>query len=118
MKLKITLASILLLVVFSCKKGANNGPIVGKWRSTQLLLMNAISEPLYVQFNASGTVQSTYFTNCTGYSVTGNDLTLKYTGSSISQVDYTYSIKQDTLTLYPTDATTSCVGCSFSFVKE
>ena len=119
MKLKITLGLILLLFAFSCKKDANGGPIVGKWRTTEMFFtMSSISEPLYIQFISPDKVQSTFFSKCTGYSTNGNELTLKYTGASISQATYTYTIKQDTLILYPDPSSSECSGCNFTFVKE
>jgi hypothetical protein len=115
MKLKITLASILLIFAFSCKKDATNNAIVGKWRTTEILLTANISEPLYIQFIWPGKVQSTYFSKCTGFSINGDNLTLKNTGAAVSQLTYTYSIKQDTLTLYPTDNSSNSY---LTFVKE
>jgi hypothetical protein len=115
MKLKITLASVLLIFAFSCKKEATSNPIVGKWRTTEILFTANISEPLYIQFIWPGKVQSTYFSKCTGFSIDGSDLTLKNTGAAVSQLNYRYSIKQDTLTLYPTD---NSANSDLTFVKE
>jgi hypothetical protein len=120
MKLKITLALILLLSAFSCKKDANGGPVVGKWRTTEIFLMTNISEPLYIQFISPDKVQSTFFSKCTGYSINGDNLTLKNTDAQVSQLNYTYSIKQDTLTLHPSDSSTiaNSNGVDLTFVKE
>jgi len=120
MKLKITLAFILLLSAFSCKKDANGGPIVGKWRTTEIFLMTNISEPLYIQFMSPNKVQSTFFSKCTGYSINGDNLTLKNTGAAVSQLNYSYTIKQDTLTLHPSDSSTSNSSgeANLTFVKE
>lgn len=117
MKLKITLAFILLASAFSCKKEANSDALTGKWRTTEILLTPATNQPLYIQFSWPDKAQSTFFPNCTGYSLNGNNLTLKNTGIAATQVTYTYTIKQDTLTLYPTNSS-DCSGCSFPFVKE
>ena len=116
MKPKITLAFLLLLSIFSCKKDSNNYPLVGKWRTTEILYTAILTEPPYIQFSSAGKVQSTFFFYCTGYSVNGNDLTLKYTGSpSLTQVNYTYTIKGDTLTMR---ADTCSSNCNLTFVKE
>ena len=115
MKLKITLAAILLIFAFSCKKDTTSDAITGKWRTTEILLTDNISEPLYIQFIWPGKVQSTYFSKCTGFSIDGDNLTLKNTGATVSQLNYKYSIKQDTLTLYPTDNSSNSY---LTFVKE
>jgi hypothetical protein len=115
MKPKIILAFILLLSAFSCKKEASSDALTGKWRTTEILFTTNMSEPLYIQFIFPGKVQSTFFSKCTGYNINGGDLTLKYTGASISQAAYTYSIKQDTLTLNQNNCTS---GCTLTFVKE
>jgi hypothetical protein len=116
MKLKIALAFILLLSAFSCKKDANNGPLIGKWRTTQIFYMNYMAEQPYIQFSPQGKVQSTYFSNCTGYSTSGNNLTLKFTGPpGLTEATYAYRIKNDTLTLYTGDSTGAP---DKTFVKE
>jgi hypothetical protein len=115
MKLKITLAFILLAFVCSCKKDANSDAITGKWRTTEIFFTANMSEPLYIQFIWPGKVQSTFFSKCTGYSINGSNLTLKNTGAQVSQLNYTYAIKQDTLTLYPIDNSN---GGNLTFVKE
>jgi hypothetical protein len=116
MKLKIILGFVLLLAAFSCKKDANGGPIIGKWRTTEILFTANISEPLYIQFISPDKIQSTFFSKCTGYNIKGDNLTLKYADASISQVTYTYTIRQDTLTLNADDCPDG--GCSLTFVKE
>lgn len=116
--MKIILALIVLLSAFSCKKDAKTDALTGKWRTTQIFYLanTNMSEPLYIQFISPGKVQSTYFQYCTGYSVNGNDLTLKYTGSpGITQATYAFSIKHDTLTLYIGDSTGAP---DLTFVKE
>jgi hypothetical protein len=121
MKTKITLAFILLAFTFSCKKDANSDALTGKWRTTEILFTANMSEPLYIQFTPPGKVQSTYFQYCTGYTVTDNILTLKYTGSpGIAQATYSYSIKNDTLSLYPNNSPESANGngVDLTFVKE
>src|ERR1700740_2290370 len=116
MKLKITLAFISLAFVFSCKKETGSDALIGKWRTTEIFFMaNTSGGPLYIQFIWPGKVQSTYITKCTGYSTDGNTLTLKYTGAPVSQATYTYTIKQDTLTLYPGAGLS---GGNMIFVKE
>ena len=116
MKPKIILAFILLTFAFSCKKEAGRDALTGKWRTTEILFTANISEPLYIQFIWPGKVQSSFFSKCTGYSTSGDGLTLKYTGATISQAAYTYTIKQDTLTLYPIEC--AGAGCNLTFVKE
>jgi hypothetical protein len=116
MKLKITLGLILLACTFSCKKEARSDALTGKWRTTEILFTANMSEPLYIQFIWPGKVQSTFFSKCTGYSASGDGLTLKYTDATISQASYMYNIKHDTLTLYPIDC--SGAGCNLTFVKE
>ncbi|MBS1532409.1 MAG: hypothetical protein JSU01_19055, partial [Bacteroidetes bacterium] len=97
MKLKITLAFILLLSAFSCKKETGSDALTGKWRTTEILFTGNMSEgPLYIQFIWPGKVQSTFFSKCTGYSTSGDKLTLKNTGAAVSQLNYTYTIKHDT----------------------
>ncbi|MGZ3777099.1 MAG: hypothetical protein ACXVIY_05125 [Mucilaginibacter sp.] len=121
MKTKFTLALILLALAFSCKKDANSSPIDGKWRTTEILFTPNMTEALYIQFIPPGKVQSTFFSNCSGYSINGNDLTLKYnSSSSINQASYTYSIKNDTLSLSPVNGPESANGSSIvlTFVKE
>jgi len=116
MKLKITLAFISLAFVFSCKKETSSDALTGKWRTTEIFFMaNASGGLLYIQFIWPGKVQSTYFSKCTAYSINGSNLTLKYTGAPVSQVIYTYTIKRDTLTLYPNDSSS---GGNMTFVKE
>jgi len=117
MKPKIILVFILLLSAFSCKKEAKTDALTGKWRTTALLYTTNMTEAPYIQFIYPGKVQSTYFQYCTSYSVNGSALTLKYTGSpSISQENYTYYIKQDTLTLNTNDPTAN--SFPLTFVKE
>src|SRR5579871_6473538 len=100
MKSKIILGFILLASTFSCKKESGSDALTGKWRTTEIFYTANISEPLYVQFIWPGKVQSTFFGNCTGYTMSGDNLTLKFNGAAdLTQTTYTYSIKQDTLTL-------------------
>lgn len=120
---KIILAFILLLFAFSCKKDANGGSIIGKWRTTEFYFASngplqytaqTPAGPLYIQFNWPGTVQSTYFTKCTGYSIKGNNLTLINTGAA--NITCVYTIKSDTLTLSPDNCPSG--NCNTIFVKE
>lgn len=122
MKLKITLALIAISLAFSCKKDPNNGSLIGKWHSTQVLFPPGIYQPegatgdLYVQFGKAGAIQSTYFAGCTSYSVAGNQITINFTGAAdLTQAKYTYTIMRDTLKLYPA---AECPGCVFPFVRE
>ena len=117
MKLKITSGLILLLFAFSCKKDANSGPLVGKWQyaGPPLFTVN-ISGGLYVQFEANGQVQSTYFSDCTKYSITGsNSVALTFTGQYAGIDAYTYTVNQDTLKMTAKNCTG---GCTVPFVKE
>jgi hypothetical protein len=116
MKLKTTLAFILLLFAFACKKNAESDAVTGKWRTTEIFFTSANSDgPLYIQFIWPGKVQSTYFSKCTGYSIKGNNLTLENTGAP--NLTYSYTIKSDTLTLYNA-AGCSTGNCNAAFVKE
>lgn len=115
MKLKITLAFMFFAFVFSCKKDATNNPLTGKWRTTDIFYTSNMSEPLYIQFIWPGKVKSTYFSKCTSYSAEGNNLTLINTGTPITKLTFTYTISQDSLTLYPSD---NFNNSNLTFVKE
>ena len=129
MKLKIALGLVIVLFAFSCKKDSNSNPLIGKWRSTEIYYppdgegmymtkygINTANGELYVQFGQGGAIQSTFFSDPTSYSTKGNAITIYFTGAAdLTQSNFTYTIKKDTLTLYPTS---DCSGCSFPFVKE
>ena len=116
MKSRFTLVLLLLIGAFSCKKESGSDALTGKWRTTEILFTdNSSSGPLYIQFIWPGKVQSTFFSACTGYTLNGNNLLLINTGAQVSQLSYTYSIKQDTLTLDQNNCTS---GCTLTFVKE
>lgn len=128
MKLKIASAFIFLLFAFSCKKDANNS-LIGKWRTTQIYYaadgqgmymtkygINTAGGQLYVQFGLAGTIQSTFFADSRSYSVKGNQITINLTGAAdVTQATYAYTIKNDTLKMYPNEG---CSGCVFPFVRE
>ncbi len=116
MKTKLVLAFLLLTFAYSCKKDANSSLVIGKWRTTEILFTANMSEPLYIQFMSPARVQSTFFSDCTGYSISGDNLTLKFTGAAdLTQLSFTYSIKGDTLILNQNNCSS---GCNLSFVKE
>ncbi len=117
MKLKITLVLLLVSFAFGCKKETNGDALTGKWRTTEILFTsNSNSGPLYIQFIWPGNVQSTFFTECIGYNISGKNLTLKFNGAAdLTQATYTYTIKQDTLKLNQNNCTSNC---SLTFVKE
>ena len=117
LKSKITLGLFFLICAFSCKKESGSDALTGKWRTTEILFTAANSSgPLYIQFIWPGKVQSTFSLACTGYSISGHNLTLKFNGAAdLTQTTYTYSIKQDTLTLYQTNCSNNC---TLTFVKE
>ena len=117
MKSKITLVLLILFCAFSCKKESGSDALTGKWRTTEILFTAAnTSGPLYIQFIWPSKVQSTFFSACTGYSISGSNLTLKFTGAAdLTQTTYAYAIKQDTLTLNQNNCSNNC---TLTFVKE
>jgi hypothetical protein len=124
MKPRIVLPFFLLLFAFSCKKDTNNAQLIGKWivvsgtggpGSRPVFFMANTPGPTYVQFEDLGKIQTTFFINCIKYSVSGNEIVLTYDDSSaISNVKYSYSIKNDTLIMNDE----SCAGCQVVFAKQ
>jgi hypothetical protein len=117
MKPKITAVLIVLLFAFSCKKDSNSPSLAGKWQYAGPILFTVnIAGGLYVQFETNGQVQSTYFTDCTKYSITGNNsVALTFTGQYAGTDAYDYSINGDTLKMTAKNCTQ---GCTVPFVRD
>jgi len=121
---RIVLPFILLLFTFSCKKDTNNAQLIGKWIEVSgttgpgdrpVFFMANTPGPAYVQFGDSGKILTTFFINCIKYNVSGSVIALTYDDSStISNVKYNYSIRNDTLIMN----NENCTRCQVIFARR
>jgi hypothetical protein len=126
MKLKITLAFVVLLFALSCKKSSNPAPLIGKWTVVSSVAGNGGPEafftalnpgPDYIQFGEGGAIESNFFVNCIKYSLSGNNVVFAFDYGSTSgnqNFTYTYSVTSDKLILNGV----TCVGCQVILAKQ